>query len=151
MENNDQERILSFNAYELQEYEPNRYPYLFIDRVVECVPGKYAKGYKNLTNNEWFFPYHYIGHPIMPAAIQIESLNQMFKIAFRTLFESHVVHITDCSCEAVFHREIYPGDRLDIEAQVVSFINKIGKGNVKSYVGGELACEIKTVVGIQII
>ena len=50
--------VFAFDAYELQKYEPNRYPFLFIDRVTECVPGEYAKGYKNLTNNEWFFPYH---------------------------------------------------------------------------------------------
>lgn len=151
MEDNGQECILSFNAFELQEYEPNRYPYLFIDRVVECVPGKYVKGYKNLTNDEWFFPYHYEGHPIMPAAIQIEALNQMFKLAFRTVSELRVVHITDCSCNAILHREIYPGDRLDIEAWVTSWIDGVGKGNVKSYVDGELACEITTVVKVQIV
>ena len=62
----DNKKVLSFDAYELQKYEPNRYPFLFIDRVTECVPGEYAKGYKNLTNNEWFFPHHYEGHPFMP-------------------------------------------------------------------------------------
>lgn len=84
MEDN-KKNVLSFDAYELQKYEPNRYPFLFIDRVTECVPGEYAKGYKNLTNNEWFFPHHYEGHPFMPAAIQTESLSQMLTIAFTTL------------------------------------------------------------------
>ena len=81
----DDKKILSFDANELQKYEPNRYPFLFIDRVTECVPGEYAKGYKNLTNNEWFFPKHYVGHSIMPAAVQTEALRQMVTIAFTTL------------------------------------------------------------------
>ena len=102
--------VLSFDAYDLQQYEPNRYPYLLIDRVTECVPGKYAKGYKNLTNNEWFFPRHYEGHPIMPGAIQSESLNQMLTIAVTTLPGVDSAGVIGCRCNAVWHREICPGD-----------------------------------------
>ena len=46
----------SLSSSELQLYQPNRYPFLMIDKVVDVLPGKYAKGYKNLTNNEWYFP-----------------------------------------------------------------------------------------------
>ena len=35
-----EKKVLSFDAYELQKYEPNRYPFLFIDRVTECVDRK---------------------------------------------------------------------------------------------------------------
>ena len=45
----------SLNFVELLDYQPNRYPFLFIDYVDEVVPGKFANGYKNLTLNEWFF------------------------------------------------------------------------------------------------
>ena len=38
----------SLNCVELQEYQPNRYPFLMIDHVDEVVPGKSAKGYKTL-------------------------------------------------------------------------------------------------------
>ena len=48
----------SLNASELQEYQPNRYPFLMIDRVTDVEPGEFAKGYKLLTNNEWYFPVH---------------------------------------------------------------------------------------------
>ena len=43
----------SLNGEELQKYQPNRYPFLMIDRVTDVEPGEYAKGYKHLTNNEW--------------------------------------------------------------------------------------------------
>ena len=44
------------NCVELQEYQPNRYPFLMIDHIEWVVPGKSAKGHKNLTLNEWYFP-----------------------------------------------------------------------------------------------
>lgn len=49
------DKKFSLNSVELQEYQPNRYPFLMIDYVDEVSPGKYARGYKNLTMNEWFF------------------------------------------------------------------------------------------------
>ena len=138
-----EEKVLSFDGYELQKYEPNRYPYLFIDRVTECVPGKYAKGYKNLTNNEWFFPKHYVGHPIMPGAIQAEALSQMVTIAFTTLEGINDIRVVGGRLKAKFIREIRPGDRLDIVAEIHSYKRGIGKGAAKGYVDGELACEIE--------
>ena len=43
------EEVLSFDIDEIMKMIPHRYPFLLIDRITECVPGKYAKGYKNLT------------------------------------------------------------------------------------------------------
>lgn len=147
MEKNN-EKVLSFDAEELQAYEPNRYPYLFIDRVTECIPGKYAKGYKNLTNNEWFFPRHYVGHPIMPGVIQAEALSQMVTVAITTLPEIEDINVVGVKISAQYHREIYPGDRLDIEAFVKSYTRGIGKGYAKSYVDGQLACEIEVTLAV---
>lgn len=138
-----EKRVLSFDACELQKYEPNRYPFLFIDRVTECVPGEYAKGYKNLTNNEWFFPIHYPGHPFMPAAVQTEALSQMITVAFTTIPGIESIDVVGSSWSAKFHREVWPGDRLDIEAFVKSYSRGVGRGYAKSYVDGELACEVE--------
>jgi 3-hydroxyacyl-[acyl-carrier-protein] dehydratase len=38
----------SLNCVELQEYQPNRYPFLMIDHVEEVIPGKSAKDIKTL-------------------------------------------------------------------------------------------------------
>ena len=56
------DKKFSLNSVELQEFQPNRYPFLMIDYVDEVLPGKYARGYKNMTLNEWFFPYDHIKH-----------------------------------------------------------------------------------------
>lgn len=146
MEN--EKKILSFDAWELQKYEPNRYPFLYIDRVTECVPGKYAKGYKNFTNNEWFFPIHYPGHPFVPAAVQTETLSQMITIPFTTMPGIKDMNVMGSQWSAKFNREILPGDRLDIEAFVTFYSRGVGKGYAKSYVGGELACEVSVTLVI---
>ena len=39
----------------ISELQKNKYPYLLVDYVDEIIPGKSAKGYKNLTINDWFF------------------------------------------------------------------------------------------------
>lgn len=147
----NKEEVLSFDGFELQKYEPNRYPFLYIDRVTECVPGKYAKGYKNLTNNEWFFPKHYVDNPLMPAAIQTEALSQMMTIAFTTLPEVTDINVKGAEWKAKFHREIHPGDRLDMDAVVKRLNRGVGTGCVKGYVDGELACEVEVTMVIPCI
>ena len=75
----------SLNHLELLEYQPNRYPFLMIDYVTKVKPGKLAEGYKNFTNNEWFFPIHFPGAPNVPGALQLEAMAQMLTVAITTL------------------------------------------------------------------
>lgn len=132
---------------QIQEYQRNRHPYLFIDRVTEVVPGKYAKGYKNLSMNEWFFPPHFEGAPIMPGAIMLESITQMFIMTFLTLDEYKGQFTNFVSADGVkFTRHVVPGDRLDIEAELKSFRRGIAKGTTAGYVNGEPACRADLVI-----
>ena len=38
------QEVLSFDTLEIMEMIPHRFPFLLVDRITECVPGKYAKG-----------------------------------------------------------------------------------------------------------
>ena len=53
------QEVLQFDTMQIMEMIPHRYPFLLVDRITECVPGKYAKGYKNMTMNEQFFQGHF--------------------------------------------------------------------------------------------
>ena len=55
---------------------PHRYPFLLVDRVLECVPGSHIKAYKNVTINEPFFQGHFPGAPIMPGVLILEALQE---------------------------------------------------------------------------
>ena len=138
--------VLSFDAVELLKYQPNRYPFLLLDRVTEVVPGKYAKGYKNLTNNEWWIPVHFPGDPNMPGCLQVEAMAQLLTVAILTTegMEGKIVH--GYKHAGTFHREVRPGDRLDMHAEIQSFRRGLCKGKVRGYVDGELACELESVI-----
>ena len=138
----------SLNYEELKRYQPNRYPFLMVDFVTEVEPGKFAKGYKNLTNNEWFFPIHFPDAPNMPGALQLEAMAQMLTIAITTQegLEGKVTHALEHKVR--FKKEVLPGQQLAIEANVLSWRRGICKGQAVGLTDGEIACEAEMLITI---
>ena len=138
----------SLNCVELLEYQPNRYPFLMIDHVTEVLPGKYAKGYKHLTNNEWYFPVHFPGGPNMPGALQLEALAQMLTVAITTLpgLKGKVTHALQHTVR--FRKEVLPGQSFVIHTEVLSWNRGICKGKGIAYTEGEIACEADMLITI---
>ena len=73
---------------QVQEILPHRYPFLMIDRVVELDPGKRGVAIKAVTANEWYFPGHVPGYPVMPGVLQVEALAQIAGIVVLSLPEN---------------------------------------------------------------
>ena len=71
------ESKMSFDIMQIMDLIPHRYPFLLIDKITECVPGKYVKGYKNVSMNENFFQGHFPNNPVMPGVLQIEAMAQL--------------------------------------------------------------------------
>lgn len=141
--------LKNLDSYEIQQYQRNRYPLLFVDKITEAVPGEYAKGYKNFSFNEWFFPAHFEDEPNVPGFIQIETLTQVFLMTFLTFPEykgkkTGFVGIKN----AKFRKKIVPGDRLEMEAELKSFKRGLAKGISKGFVDGEFACEVELEITI---
>ena len=136
------------NSIELLDYQPNRYPFLMIDYVTMVVPGKFARGYKNFSNNEWFFPIHFPGHPNVPGALQLEAMAQMLTVAITTLPGNKGKAAHAISHVVKYKREIVPGEKLEIETKVVSWNRGICRGTGKGIVSGELACEAEMTLAI---
>lgn len=145
-----EEKVLkNIDAYEIQKYQQNRYPLLFVDFVEEAIPGKSAKGHKNFSYNEWFFPAHFVDEPNVPGFIQIEALTQMFLMSFLTISGNEGKKTSFVSIEdAKFKRKIIPGERLDIISELEYYRRGIAKGSSLGYVDGELACSINLVITI---
>jgi 3-hydroxyacyl-[acyl-carrier-protein] dehydratase len=142
------DKKFSLNSVELQEYQPNRYPFLMIDYIDEVSPGKYARGYKNLTMNEWFFPIHFPDGPNMPGALQLEALAQMLTVAITTLpgLKGKVTHAL--SHTVSFKKEVLPGDKFEIHTEVISWRRGICQGKGVAYTNGEIACEADMLITI---
>jgi len=145
----EEEIIKNLDAYAIQQYQQNRYPLLFIDYVEEVVPGKNAKGHKNFTFNEWFFPAHFADEPNVPGFIQIEALTQLFLMTFLTLPGNKGKKTGFISIEnARFKKKIIPGDRLDIQAELKSYRRGLAKGTSTGYIKEEIACSVELVIAI---
>lgn len=138
----------SLNADELLKYQPNRYPFLMIDKVTEVLPGKYARGFKNVTNNEWYIPCHFPGDPNMPGALQLEAMAQMLTVALLTKPELTGKIVHGLKHTVRFRKEVVPGDKLEIEAEIVSWNRGMCKGVAKGYTDGEIACEAEMLISI---
>ena len=112
-----------------------------IDVVEEVVPGEYARGFKNLTWNEWYFPLHFPGNPNLPGALQLEALAQLLTVAITTLpgLQGKVTHALSHTVR--FKREVIPGDRFDMVIHVESWSRGIARGQGVASVNGEIACE----------
>lgn len=145
----EEEIVKNLDAYAIQQYQQNRYPCLFIDYVEEAIPGKSAKGYKNFSYNEWFFPAHFPDEPNVPGFIQIEALTQLFLMTFLTLPGNKGKKTGFVSIEnARFKKKIIPGNRLDIEAEIKSYRRGLAKGISVGYINGEVACSAELVIAI---
>lgn len=133
---------------ELLDYQPNRYPFLMIDVVEEVVPGQFARGFKNLTWNEWYFPSHFPDNPNLPGALQLEAMAQMLTVAITTLpgLKGKVTHAL--SHKVTFHREVLPGEKLELKATVTNWHRGIAKGNGIGKVNEEIACKAEMVITI---
>ena len=130
----------------------NRYPVLFLDKVVDLVPGVRATGVKCYTYNEWFFPGHFDDEPNVPGFVQIESLVQTFILTFLCREEYAGMKTNFVSMNNVkFKRKIVPGDVLHIDAVLKSFKRGIATGCAESWVDGEPACSAEFVVAVPAI
>ena len=133
---------MKLNLKEIKEYQQNRYPYLMIDYVEEVIPGKSAKGYKELKQNEWFFKVHWPNDPNMPGMLQIEALVQMSALSILTLpgNKGKVMYLTSAN-NIKFAKKILPNNRLYIETKIKSFKRGLAICEGKGFVQNEMACK----------
>jgi 3-hydroxyacyl-[acyl-carrier-protein] dehydratase len=120
---------------------PHRYPFLLVDRVLECTAGQSIRAIKNVTYNEPFFPGHFPGRPVMPGVMILEALAQAAGIlAFvtvgvipdeRTRF--YFVGID----RARFRRPVQPGDQLILTARLERSLKGIWKFSTAALVGDD--------------
>lgn len=132
----------TMNIENILDLLPHRYPFLLVDRVLECDDEKRIVGLKNLTINEPFFQGHFPGEPIMPAVLQLESMAQVAGLLMNKLTgnEGKVSYFTAVK-DAKFRRMAVPGDQLRIEIEVLRCRLKMSKIKGQIFVGEDLVSE----------
>ncbi len=122
---------------------PHRYPFLLVDRVLECVPDSHIKAYKNVTVNEPFFQGHFPGLPIMPGVLILEALAQaacILGLAGLGFPDDKLLLFAGIE-KVKFRKQVRPGDRLDFVCQNPRWRMKLCKVEVQAFVDGQLAAE----------
>lgn len=138
------EALGSLDIHEILKYLPHRYPFLLIDRVLECEPGKSLVGIKNVSFNEPFFTGHFPQRAVMPGVLILEALAQATgMLAFLTVGKKpddtslyYLVGIDN----ARFKQPVEPGDQLRLEVDVIKSMRGVWKFNGKALVDGKVVC-----------
>ncbi len=124
---------------EIQKIIPHRYPFILVDRIEEIEPGKSAKGYKNVSINDYFFQGHFPEEPVMPGVLIIEALAQVGAVALLSMeeFKGKIAYFGGIN-KARFKKKVIPGDRLDLEIEIIKRKGPLGIGAAKATVDGEV-------------
>jgi 3-hydroxyacyl-[acyl-carrier-protein] dehydratase len=145
--------VPTMDINEIMRHLPHRYPFLLVDRVLECESGKRIKAVKNVTLNEPFFQGHFPGYPVMPGVLVIEAMAQVSAIlAYVTRGERHdaksLLFFAGID-DARFKRPVFPGDQLVLEAVELNVVRSVFKFAAKASVGGELVAEAQLMAAVR--
>lgn len=133
------------NIHEILEYLPHRYPFLLIDRVLECELDKRIRALKNVSVNEPFFNGHFPYYKVMPGVLIVEAMAQAAAIlSFRSMGikpDDKSVYYFAGIDSARFKKPVMPGDQLILEVSIERTVRSVVKYAGKAYVDDALVAE----------
>ena len=127
---------------QIRDVLPHRYPFLLVDRILELVPEKSARGYKNVTISEEFFEGHFPGHAVMPGVLVCEAMAQVGGVLLLSMTgNSGKLAYFGGMDKVRFRRPVVPGDSLVTDVELIATKGNIGKVRAVARVDGEVAAE----------
>jgi len=138
----------TFDVVEVMATLPHRYPFLMIDKIIECPKfttgkrvGRKIKAIKNVTINEPYFIGHFPGRPIMPGVMLIEAMAQAGAMTCYHpddgKFDIAIAKIDN----ARFKTPVVPGDTLVLTGEVVKDRGSMVLLKCAAYVDDNLVAE----------
>jgi 3-hydroxyacyl-[acyl-carrier-protein] dehydratase len=141
------------DIHEILHHLPHRFPFLLIDRVLSCEPGRNIIAIKNVTMNEPFFSGHFPHHPVMPGVLILEAMAQAAAIlSFKTMGnkpdQDSVYYFVGVD-SARFKKPVFPGDQLRLEVSLVRALKGITKFTGQASVEGEVVSEAELMCAMR--
>jgi 3-hydroxyacyl-[acyl-carrier-protein] dehydratase len=137
--------VTSMDIKKILEYLPHRYPFLLVDRVLSCEPGKSIVALKNVSINEPYFQGHFPNYPVMPGVLIIESMAQAAAIltfhSEQAKPDKQSVYFFVGIDNARFKKPVVPGDTLRLQVEITRHVRGIWKFGCQAWVGDAMAAE----------
>jgi 3-hydroxyacyl-[acyl-carrier-protein] dehydratase len=131
--------------HQILQYLPHRYPFLLVDRVLSCEPGKEITALKNVTVNEPFFVGHFPHYKVMPGVLIVEAMAQAAAIlSFKTVgakADANSVYYFVGIDNARFKKPVTPGDQLIMTVRLQRQVRGIWKYDAEARVADVLVAE----------
>jgi 3-hydroxyacyl-[acyl-carrier-protein] dehydratase len=133
-----------FDYLEIASLLPHRFPFQFVDRVIEFEDGRRIVALKNVSINEPFFRGHFPEQPVMPGVLICEALAQAGALlAHRSrdgVLAGHGVVLAGLD-RVRFRRPVVPGDQLRLEVVLLKRHRPLWKMRGVARVDGETVAE----------
>ncbi len=128
------------------EMLPHKYPFLFMDRILEIEEGKRVVCLKNITINEDFFTGHFLNNPSVPDVVLIEAMAQTSGILLSTDTTKPKPAFLAGIRDAKFMKPVSVGDRLKITSTLAQGFAPLYSFNVQISAGDDIVAEAEIIL-----
>lgn len=151
---------LPINYEGITKILPHRYPFLFVDRIIELEPFKRVVGIKNVSCNEPFFRGHFPDNPVMPGVLIIEAMAQVGGVLARLsgpVSPKGETHSPKREADSIyfmsmdkvkFRKPVLPGDQIVFVVKPLRTGSRIWKLEGKAFVEDSLVAEAELMATI---
>ncbi|CAL4320558.1 3-hydroxyacyl-[acyl-carrier-protein] dehydrataseFabZ [Buchnera aphidicola (Chaitophorus sp. 3695)] len=123
---------------------PHRYPFLFVDKVIDFKKKNYLIS-KVTLHSKKFFSGHFPKNPIFPGVYILESMMQsagiLVGISCVNFFSKKKIYYLVCIQNAKFKKNVFPNDIIYIKILFLKSFNNFFKFQGYAYVKNFLVCE----------
>lgn len=125
---------------QIEQIIPHRKPFRFVDEIFEVDYGKRVIGLmSDLTQPgyEWIKA-HFPSFQVVPGAILLEALAELGAIGILGLPENRgKIAILTGHDGWRYHKPVFPGERIQLEATIIRLRTKFGRGRVQALKDGQ--------------
>lgn len=133
------EIVLPAEKDQIEKILPHRDPFLWVTRVVECVPGERVVAELDVNPDLPLFQGHFPDYPVLPGVIIMEALAQAASIAVLVQRDvGNTIGFLTGIDNAKFRRQVRPGETIRLEGTIVKANKRLCVAEVAAYVGDEV-------------